>query len=307
VKGELKMRMRWILPVFSLVSFGGCEEWDWDHSIVPLLGRDESSGTRTYFQERVMGGEAYSPRVETLPGTEQLVETVMEDQRAIGYGGVAYLKGVRPLRVKKDDASPGVSPTPDAIASGAYPITRSLYFYTVGKPDGLARAFIGWVRGTQGQKICSEVGYVPLPEAQRTAKPAPAPAGKQGLRVKGSDTLRILSIRWAQAYTELNPDCSIQVIGGGSELGIAALRDGQVEICQASRPLTPQEKEEIKAKRGKSPEEFPVALDGLAVFVNEQNPLQEISFADLRRIYTGQISRWGDVGRPGQADERSAP
>jgi phosphate transport system substrate-binding protein len=208
--------------------------------------------------------------------------------------------------VKKDDASPGVSPTPDSIASGAYPITRPLYFYTVGKPEGLARAFIDWVQGTQGQRICSEVGYVPVPEAQRISRPAPAPAGKQGLKVKGSDTLRILSIQWAEAYTEANPDCTIQVIGGGSELGIAALREGEVEICQSSRPLTPQEKQEIKAKRGKSPEEFPVALDGLAVFINEQNPLQEISIADLRRIYTGKITHWGDVSRSGQAGELSA-
>jgi ABC-type phosphate transport system substrate-binding protein len=288
--------MRWIAAGAVLAALGGCGDWE-SHSIV-ALGRENSSGTYSYFQEHVLGGEAYSSHVEALPGTQALVSAVMQDRRAMGYGGIAYLQGVRALRVKKDDASPAVSPTPETISRGEYPITRSLYFFTVGEPEGVTKAFIDWVRGPQGQKICSEVGYVPVPAAQRVQEVAPPPSGKQALKVKGSDTLRLLSSRWAESYAERNPDCTIQVIGGGSEVGIKALLDGQVEICQSSRPLHPKEREEIKAKRGKPPVEFPVALDGLAVFVNEENPLQEISLPSLKGIYTGKLLRWGELRRP---------
>jgi phosphate transport system substrate-binding protein len=110
--------------------------------------------------------------------------------------------------------------------------------------------------------------------------------------------MKILTSRWAEKYAQLHPDCAIQCVGGGSENGIKALREGEIQICQSSRPLKPAELDEIAAKRGKRPVEFAVALDGLAVFVNEKNPLQEISLAELKSIYTGKLKRWGEITHP---------
>ena len=87
----------------------------------------------------------------------------------MGYGGIAYLQGVRALKIRKDDTSPAIGPTQESVLKGTYPIARNLYFYTIGSPEGLAKRFIDWARGTEGQNICLSVGYYPLPDAQRMA------------------------------------------------------------------------------------------------------------------------------------------
>ena len=107
--------------------------------------------------------------------------------------------------------------------------------------------------------------------------------------------MKILGGRWAEQFMKLHPDCSIEVVGGGSETGIKALMEGRTQICESSRPLKPAELEEVKMKRGKSPVEFIVGLDGLAIFVNEKNPAQEISLAEAKAIYTGKLKHWGDL------------
>jgi ABC-type phosphate transport system substrate-binding protein len=285
--------MKWLAALIGVLALAGCGASQ-DYSIV-AYGRENSSGTYTYFKEHVLQGADFAPEVEMLPGTAAIVSAVMQDHRAIGYGGIAYLKGVRPLRVKKDDQSAAAEPTQANAAKGAYPLTRSLYFYTIGTPEGLARCFIEFARGPEGQKLCEEVGYFPLPESDRVASPNPPPAGKQTLTVKGSDTLKLLSSRWAERFMQHHPDCSVQIQGGGSETGLKALLAGEAQIWQSSRPLKSDEAERIKSKFNKSPAEFAVGVDGLAIFVNEKNPIQEISLAQIRSIYTAKIKRWSEI------------
>ena len=216
----------------------------------------------------------------------------------LGYGGIGYVKGVRALRVKKDPATPGVEPSLDNVMDGSYPISRYLYFYTIGEPNGATRHFISWVRGTMGQKVCSDVGYYPLPEKQRAGDAGAAPAGKTTITVKGSDTMVILGQRWAEHYMKSNPDITLQITGGGSGVGISALISGATNICQASRPMKPKEREQVKEKHGKEAVEFAVAMDGLAVFVHESNPIQEISLEQLKGIYTGKVKSWAALAKP---------
>jgi ABC-type phosphate transport system substrate-binding protein len=288
--------MKAIAAVLIVAALGGCNASE-DFTIV-AYGRENSSGTHAYFQEHVLGGEEYSSIIESMPGTASLVGAVQQDPRAVGYGGIAYLAGVRPLRVTRGDGTSGYAPTLENVQKGLYPLTRNLYFFTVGAPEGAAKSFIDWVRGEEGQRICQEVGYFPLPGSGRSAASAELPAGKQELTIKGSDTLKPLSSAWAQRFTQLHPDCRIEVVGGGSETGIKALIAGETTICQASRPLKPGEIEEIKSKRGKAPEEIAVAVDGLAVFVNEKNPLEVLSLAQIKAIYTGKVRRWGELKNP---------
>src|SRR5204863_8735556 len=121
----------------------------------------------------------FGPMVQTLPGTAQVINAVSKDKRSIGYGGIAYAKGVRALAVKKDAASPAIEPTLDSVVKGTYPISRSLYFYTIGEPEGSLKHFIEWVRGPEGQKICADVGYYPLPEARQGKAPAGGAPAKE--------------------------------------------------------------------------------------------------------------------------------
>ncbi|MFO0551675.1 MAG: phosphate ABC transporter substrate-binding protein [Polyangiaceae bacterium] len=114
--------------------------------------------------------------------------------------------------------------------------------------------------------------------------------------LKGSDTMVILGQRWAEEYMKLHPKASIQVTGGGSGTGIAALINGTTDICQASRPMKDSEKADLKSKRNAEAVETRVALDALAVYVHEKNPLEKLSIADLRKVYDGSAKSWSDVG-----------
>ncbi len=118
----------------------------------------------------------------------------------------------------------------------------------------------------------------------------------RNITVKGSDTLVILGQRWAEVFMSKNPGLTIQVTGGGSGTGIAALINGTTDICEASRPMKDAEKADAKAKRGKDVIELPVAVDGLAVYVNEANPITELTLAQIKSIYTGAVKNWKDVG-----------
>ena len=115
------------------------------------------------------------------------------------------------------------------------------------------------------------------------------------ITIKGSDTLVRLGQRWAEEYMKLNPDVVIQVSGGGSGTGIAALLNGSTDICEASRDM--KEKEyKLAEEKGLKPYRVSVALDGIAVFLNEGNPVQNLNFQQLKDIYTGVITNWKEVG-----------
>jgi phosphate transport system substrate-binding protein len=132
------------------------------------------------------------------------------------------------------------------------------------------------------------------------ARPEPgadSPAGQnQTITVKGSDTMVLLGQRWAENYMKAHPNTTVQVTGGGSGTGIAALINGTTQICQSSRPMKAEEKESLKTQRNSETVEIPVALDALAVFVNESNPVKSLTMEQLSKIYLGEITNWSQVG-----------
>jgi phosphate transport system substrate-binding protein len=127
-----------------------------------LYGRENSSGTYVYFRDNVLKGADFSALTQTLPGTAAVVNAVARDKNGIGYGGAAYAKGVKHVKVKKDASSPAYDPTLENIKSGNYPITRFLYMYTRAKPSGAIKEFIDWTLSEEGQAIVSTVGYFPV-------------------------------------------------------------------------------------------------------------------------------------------------
>ena len=96
-----------------------------------------------------------------------------------------------------------------------------------------------------------------------------------------------LGQRWAELYMKKHPDVTIQVTGGGSGNGIAALIDGTTQICQASRPMKDAEKESLKTKRSLDAVETPVALDALAVYVNKDNPIKSLTMEQIAQDLSG--------------------
>lgn len=124
-----------------------------------------------------------------------------------------------------------------------------------------------------------------------------AATAKQSIQNIGSDTMVNLAQAWAEHYAKVVPGVSIEVSGGGTGVGVAALINGTAEIANCSRKLEPDEVEKAKKATGKEPKEFLVGFDGLAVFVHKDNPLEQISLEELAEIYRegGAINKWSDL------------
>jgi len=121
---------------------------------------------------------------------------------------------------------------------------------------------------------------------------------QQKITVKGSDTMVILAQRWAEKYMAAHPDVTIQVTGGGSGTGISALINGTTDLCNSSRPMKPSERDKLKQRFGSRGVEITTAQDGLSVYVNQANPLTELSIEQVKDIYTAKISNWKALGGP---------
>ena len=123
----------------------------------------------------------------------------------------------------------------------------------------------------------------------------------------GSDTMVNLAQAWAEEYPAVEPTVSVEVSGGGTGTGIAALINGTVDIANCSRRVEPVEIEQAKKNTGKEPREYTVGYDALAVYVHKGNPLDQITLAQLAEIYGegGKITKWSQLGvsMPGSADE----
>ncbi|MBI5476566.1 MAG: phosphate ABC transporter substrate-binding protein [Ignavibacteriales bacterium] len=127
-----------------------------------VYGRENSSGTYVYFKDNVLDGEDFASSVQTLPGTAAVVNAVSKDKNGIGYGGAAYAKGIKLLKVKKDVNSTAYAPTEENVKSGDYPISRYLYMYTRSRPTGVMKEYIDWILSKEGQEIVTKVGYFPV-------------------------------------------------------------------------------------------------------------------------------------------------
>ena len=127
------------------------------------------------------------------------------------------------------------------------------------------------------------------------AAPVFAASGGNSLQIKGSDTMVNLGQAWAESFNKKNPGVNVAVTGGGSGTGIAALISGTADIAECSRIMKEKEIQQAE-KNGITPVEFKVALDGLAVVVNPNNPVSQLTIAQLRDIFTGKITNWKEVG-----------
>jgi phosphate transport system substrate-binding protein len=118
------------------------------------------------------------------------------------------------------------------------------------------------------------------------------------ITVKGSDTMVILAQKWAEVFMKKNAEISVQVTGGGSGTGFAALINGTTDICNASRPIKEKEIAQIREKFNTTPIEIKTAIDGIAIYMNQENVVDALTIAQLRDIYTGKIVNWKEVGGP---------
>lgn len=136
----------------------------------------------------------------------------------------------------------------------------------------------------------------PPPSSGTTTEGTPSRGGT--LSLKGSDTMVILAQRFAEGYMHAHEGTSIQVSGGGSGTGIAALLDGTTDIADSSRPISAREITDLDTRRHVAPHETRVAIDALAVYVNEGSTLRSLTLEQLSQIFTGAVTNWSAVGGP---------
>jgi phosphate transport system substrate-binding protein len=138
-----------------------------DRPIV-LLSRESNSGTYVYFLENVIRlGDPespllFSPDTLLMPSSEGISAEVRQNPNAIGYDGLGYVtQDQKILAVARDATNPGVLPSSDTVNDGTYPVSRPLFMYTAGQPNGQVREYMDWIIG-DGQSLVSRLGFVPL-------------------------------------------------------------------------------------------------------------------------------------------------
>ncbi|MFL5355344.1 phosphate ABC transporter substrate-binding protein [Archangium sp.] len=153
------------LAQLKAIYLGDLENWkDVGGRDAPIIvySRENSSGTYSFVKDEVLGGEDFTERALTLPGTAAVVHAVSLEKNGIGYGGGAFARGVKELKVRKEPQGEPIAPTAENVRSGAYPLSRALYFYLPRPATGVEKAFIDYALSSEGQQIVTQTGYFPV-------------------------------------------------------------------------------------------------------------------------------------------------
>lgn len=256
---------------------------------VVLISREEGSGTRGAFVElfgiEMKNAEGKkvdftSEEADITNSTEVMLTSIAGNKYAIGYVSLGSLnKTVKALKIE------GVSPSVSSIKNGTYKISRP--FNIVTKQTGLsenASDFIRFILSSDGQAIVEANGYI-----SATQNPAYIATGKKGkITVAGSSSVTPVMEKLAEAYEKLNPEIKIEVQMSDSTTGVNSALNGVCEIGMASRELKDSEK-------AKGALQTKIAIDGIAVIINKENPTECASIQSVKDLYIGTISKWGDV------------
>lgn len=256
---------------------------------VVLISREEGSGTRGAFVElfgiEMKNAEGKkvdftSEEADITNSTEVMLTSIAGNKYAIGYVSLGSLnKTVKALKIE------GVSPSVSSIKNGTYKISHP--FNIVTKQTGLsenASDFIRFILSSDGQAIVEANGYI-----SATQNPAYIATGKKGkITVAGSSSVTPVMEKLAEAYEKLNPEIKIEVQMSDSTTGVNSALNGVCEIGMASRELKDSEK-------AKGALQIKIAIDGIAVIINKENPTESASIQSVKDLYIGTISKWGDV------------
>ena len=256
-------------------------------SAITLISREEGSGTRGAFVE-LMGvetdeGDMTTVDAEILNSTSLVQSTVAGNVNAIGYISLGSYDSSAVKAVMVD----GVEATVDNIKAGSYAVSRPFVVcYKEENLSELGQDFVNFIMSADGQAILTEEGYISTDDNAA----AYTPAGLTGnLSVNGSTSVGPVMEVLAEAYMGLNSGVTIDIQQTGSGTGITSAIDGSCELGMSSRAITDEEQAE-----GLTP--VTIAMDGIAVIVNLENPITNITSEQIRQIYVGEVTNWSEVG-----------
>lgn len=255
---------------------------------ITVISREDGSGTRGAFIE-LFGIEVKNDAGEKVDmttddaeitnSTSVMMTSVAGNTEAIGYISLGSLNDT--VKAVKID---GAEATVDNIKSGTYKIARPFNIATKGEVSDVAQDFIKYIMSEDGQKVVEDNGYIS--QGNDGAYESAGLSGK--VVVGGSSSVTPVMEKLKEAYVALNPDVTIEVQQSDSTTGMTSAIEGVCDIGMASRDLKDSEIE--KGLTGTT-----IAMDGIAVIVNNDSPVEELSSDSVNGIYTGEITDWADV------------
>lgn len=254
---------------------------------ITVVSREDGSGTRGAFVE-LMGVEVKAEdgskadmtteEAVIANSTDVVMQNVASDPNAIGYISLGSLN-----ETVKAVSVDGVAPSVETVADGSYKVARPFYIATKGEPGELAADFIAFILSAEGQAVVGE-SYIKVDDAAPAFEGA-LPEGK--LVIAGSSSVTPVMEKLVEAYLALNDKATIEIQMSDSTAGMTGAIDGTCDIGMASRELKESEAAELNGTV--------IAMDGIAVVVNNDSDVQNLTSEQVRAIYTGEIEDWADV------------
>ncbi|MFA9423579.1 MAG: substrate-binding domain-containing protein [Sedimentibacter sp.] len=290
------MKKRKILSIISSVliltlAFTGCSKeevagFDSEKDIT-VVARDSASGTRGAFHE-IMNIKVKENDTEVdklvvgaleFDGQDKVITAVEGDKYGIGYISLgAVSERIKPVAVN------GVEANVENVKNGSYVVSRPFLLVTKGTESVLVKDFLKFASSVKGQEITVEMHYISATD-ETTEYTA---SGMSGIiKVAGSTSVTPLMEKLQEEFKALNPDVKFEMQSNGSSQGIKAAIDGSYDIGMSSR--------ELKEEEASSLNRHILAIDGIAVIVNKENPISDISSDNITKIYTGEIAKWSSV------------
>lgn len=250
---------------------------------ITVVSREDGSGTRDAFTELMGieedGTDNTTSSAQITNSTSVMMTTVEGNPYAIGYISLGSLNDtVKAVTVD------GVEATVENVESGEYTVSRPFLVCTTEDISELGQDFMNFIMSDEGQAIVEEEGYIP-----RETTGAFTSNGASGdLTVGGSSSVTPVMEKLAEAYEEINTGANVSVQQSDSTSGAENTISGVYEIGMCSRDLTEEEQ-----SKGLTP--TTIALDGIAVIVNKENAVDNLTTDQIKQIYTGEITDWADI------------
>lgn len=256
---------------------------------ISILTREDGSGTRGAFIE-LMGIEVKNedgekedmttPDAGVTNSTEVMLSTVAGNPQAIGYVSLGSLNDtVKAVQIE------GVDATADNVANGTYTVSRPFNIATLDTVSDSAKDFISYILSAEGQAVIEENGYIAI---DKNAESYSGSGATEKIVVGGSSSVSPVMEKLKEAYVAVNPDADIEIQTSDSTTGMNDAAAGTCDIGMASREL---KDEELAAGLTNTV----IANDGIAVIVNKENPLNNLTKDQVMNIYTGNVTIWDDI------------
>ena len=256
---------------------------------ITVVSREDGSGTRGAFielfgvEEKDADGNKVdntTEEAEITNNTAVMMSTVAGDVDAIGYISLGSLNDS--VKAAKID---GVEATAENIKSGEYKVSRPFNIAINGEVSDVAQDFIDYILSPEGQAVVEENGYIAV---DSTDAESTQPEGK--VVVAGSSSVTPVMEKLKEAYAEVNPNAEIEIQQSDSTTGMTSAIDGICDIGMASRDL---KDEELEAGLTATT----IANDGIAIIVNNDNPTDDLTADQVKSIYVGEVTTWGDLAK----------